>query len=305
MIYIQTVDGLSQVSPSLTKDKIIAALGYTPADNVTFYEDESGALLVVDSAGYVIARIDESGLTTTQVSAAAIMLNGEDLATKLAGLGDIDLSSYYTKTEVHQAIAASQPNMSAYATKEFVNEAIANIDVDVDLTGYATESFVNQAVTGLATESFVNEAMEGIDLSGYYTKEEIDETLSDLEVDVDLTDYALAADVEANKVITDAHESNKEVHVAEGEKRAWHAKSDFSGYFADLMDAPNIVNENDDEVIICDSHGNVILRATAEGLNAAAIYANGKLVSFPDYDHEDDEGKILKIVNGAPAWVEA
>lgn len=290
MIYIHTADGLSQVSPSLTKDKIIAALGYTPADNVTFYEDESGALLVVDNAGYVIARIDESGLTTTQVSAEAIMLNGEDLATKLAGLGDIDLSSYYTKTEVHQAIAASRPDMSNYATKEFVNEAVAKVDVDVDLTGYATESFVNQAV-------------ESIDLSGYYTKNEIDETLADLEVDVDLTDYALAADVEANKVLTDAHEANKDVHVAEGEKRAWHAKSDFSGYFADLMNAPHIVNENDDEVVICDSQGNVILRATAEGLNAAAIYANGKLVSFPDYDHEADEGAVLKIVGGMPTWV--
>ena len=57
-----------------------------------------------------------------------------------------------------------------------------------------------------------------------------------------------------------------------------------------------------DEVVICDSQGNVILRATAEGLNVAAVYVNGKAVSFPDYT-DADEGKTLKIVNGVPAWV--
>ena len=37
MIYIQKADGLQAISSQLTKEKIIAALGYTPADNATFY----------------------------------------------------------------------------------------------------------------------------------------------------------------------------------------------------------------------------------------------------------------------------
>ena len=86
MIYIQTSEGLNQVSPSLTKEKIIAALGYTPADNVTFFEDESGSLLIADSAGYVVARIDKDGIHTTRVMTNEIILNNEDLATKLASL---------------------------------------------------------------------------------------------------------------------------------------------------------------------------------------------------------------------------
>ena len=251
MIYIQTADGLSQVSPSLSKEKIIEALGYTPADNVTFFEDETGALLVVDNAGYVIARIDENGLTTTQVSASAIKLNGEDLTTKLEALGNIDLSDYYTKSEVRIAIANAQPDMSSYATKEFVNEAISDLDVDVDLTG-----------------------------------------------------YALSSEVEANKVLTDAHANDVDIHVSKDDKKSWDAKSDFSGAYEDLNGAPHIVNDNEDEVVICDSQGNVILRATAEGLNVTAVYVNGKAVSFPDYT-DADEGKILKIVNNKPVWVEA
>ena len=119
MIYVQTEQGLTQVSPSLTKDKIIAALGYTPADNMSFFEDESGALVIGDERGYAIARIDADGLTTTKISANAIALNGEDLAAKLKSLKDaidgieipempeipeVDLSNYYNKTEVDNAL---------------------------------------------------------------------------------------------------------------------------------------------------------------------------------------------------------
>lgn len=164
MIYVQTSEGLSQVSPSFTKEKIIAALGYTPADGATFWEDSSGTLVVADPEGYVIARIDENGLTTTRVEAGAISLNGEDLATKL------------------QELADKVP--------------------EVDLTGFASEEALNS-------------------------------------------------------------------HI-----QSFH----FSGNYKDLTNAPHIVNDNEDEVIICDSQGNIILRATAEGLNAANIYSNGESV---------------------------
>ena len=103
MIYIQGASGLQPISSQLTKEKIIAALGYTPADQAVFYEDESGALIIADEKDYVIARVDENGLTTTKVSASAIALNGEDLAAKLQELAnkvpDIDLSNYNYKLQ--------------------------------------------------------------------------------------------------------------------------------------------------------------------------------------------------------------
>lgn len=230
MIYIQTSDGLSQVSPSFTKEKIIEALGYTPADNATFYEDETGALLVVDNAGYVIARVDGEGLSTTQISVNAIKLNDEDLATKLESLGTIDLSNYYTKAEV--------------------NNAIANIEHPT----------------------------------------------------IDLSAYALSADVEADKVITDAHMADVMIHVTKEEKNSWTSKSNFSGNYIDLIDAPNIASEDEDNrLVICDASGNVIMRIDDSGLNVAAIYINGK-TAIPAYD-DSMEGAILKIIDGAPTWV--
>ena len=58
-------------------------MGYPPADNMSFFEDESGALVIGDEKGYAIARIDADGLTTTKISTNAITLNGEDLDAKL------------------------------------------------------------------------------------------------------------------------------------------------------------------------------------------------------------------------------
>lgn len=81
-----------------------------------------------------------------------------------------------------------------------IEEALKDIDVDVDLTGYATEEYVGTAITdalkdvdvdltGYATEEYVNTAIGNldipeaeVDLSGYYTKEEIDTILSNLPV---------------------------------------------------------------------------------------------------------------------------
>ena len=194
MIYVQTEQGLTQVSPSLTKDKIIAALGYTPADNVSFFEDESGALVIGDERGYAIARIDADGLTTTKISTNAIALNGEDLAAKLKSLKDaidsieipeipeVDLSNYYNKTEVDNALK----------------------NVKVDLTGYAKEEDIP-----------------------------------------DVSEY-------------DNHIADSEIHVSEEEKAIWNAKTSFSGNYADLAGAPNILDDNQEELVVCDKVGNVI-----------------------------------------------
>lgn len=234
MIYVQGLSGLTQLSPKLSKEKIIEALGFTPADKNSFYEDESGALLVADEQGYVIARIDANGLTTTKVTANAIELNGEDLATKL------------------QELATNIPEAE-------------------------------------------------VDLSNYYTKEEVDQAIEEIvPPETDLSNYALSADVEA-------HANNDDIHVTYGDKAIWNAKSDFNGDFNELSNAPHIVNDNEDELIVCDSAGNVILRATAEGLHAAAIYVNGKAVNEPvwKFTVKDKEYEVTPSTQKWSDWINA
>lgn len=192
MIYIQKADGLQAISSQLTKEKIIAALGYTPADQNTFWEDESGALIVADQAGHVIARIDADGFETTTVSAKAIQLDGKDLEAKLQELID----------------AIPEVDLSGLATQKYVDDAVANIDIpEINTDGLATEEALN------------------------------------------------------------AHVNNTDVH--------------FSGNYSDLSGAPNASNDNEEELIICDASGNVIMRVNANGLNAANVYVNGKAIGNP------------------------
>ena len=196
MIYVQTEQGLAQVSPSFTKDKIIAALGYTPADNMSFFEDESGALVIGDEKGYAIARIDADGLTTTKISTNAITLNGEDLDAKLKSLKD--------------------------------------------------------AIDGIEIPEMPE--IPEVDLSDYYNKTEVDNALKN--VSVDLTGYAKEEDI-PDVSLYDNHIADSKVHVSEEEKNIWNAKTSFSGNYADLAGAPNILDDNQEELVVCDKIGNI------------------------------------------------
>lgn len=74
---IQTADGLLEIGGKVTKEKVISALGYKPADeddlpNIT--EDESGELSIADESGNVILKVDADGVHTTEVTAKGVML---------------------------------------------------------------------------------------------------------------------------------------------------------------------------------------------------------------------------------------
>ena len=122
--YIQLENKLLQISGDLTAENISKALGYVPVspnvtnelservDNITFdslkdnpfLQDGSGELNIVDEAGNIIAKID------------------------IEGIHSVDF-------------IAGNHKLSNKTDKTYVDEAIKN--VEVDLTGYATEEYVN------------------------------------------------------------------------------------------------------------------------------------------------------------------
>lgn len=109
---------------------------------------------------------------------------------------EVDLSSYYTKTETDTAIQTAvdaidipEVDFTGYATEQYVQDQIDAIP-EVDLSEYAKQTWVqeqnylteHQSLEGYATETYVDEAIAGVvhpepDLSGYYTKEEVDAKL--------------------------------------------------------------------------------------------------------------------------------
>ena len=121
-------------------------------------------------------------------------------------------SYVYTETEVlnYNTLVQELQNINSNIEAIVEEYLIENPpEVEVDLNGYATEKYVDDAVaaldipdtSGLATEKYVDDAIANldipeaeVDLSNYYTKEEVDEK-----------DYALTSEIAScYKKITDA-----------------------------------------------------------------------------------------------------
>lgn len=69
-----------------------------------------------------------------------------------------------------QGSPGTTPDLTGYATESFVEAKIAAISTP-DLTNYATKDYVNNA--GFASETYVNSAIAAIDFTPYATKTEL------------------------------------------------------------------------------------------------------------------------------------
>lgn len=87
---------------------------------------------------------------------------------------EVDLESWVKE----QGYLTEHQSLADYYTKNEVDTAIEN--VEVDLTGYATEDWVKKQ----------NYLTEHQSLANYYTKSEVDEAISNIEVEVDTSNLA-------------------------------------------------------------------------------------------------------------------
>lgn len=146
---------------------------HSAADYIGATEDQLNALEALAAAfretgdvldAYALADHTHSEYATkTEVTE---QINGIDIP-------EVDLTGYYTRTETDEY----------FATIGYVDDVIADIDVDVDLTGYATKDYVTNEINELVLSGDGPQ----VDLSIYALKSDIQET--------DLSDYALKTDV--------------------------------------------------------------------------------------------------------------
>ena len=111
---------------------------------------------------------------TNVESSQPVKINNAQTITMLIPIDDIPIENspnavssggvYQSLKELDNKI--DNIDLSEYAKKEYVDEAIKN--VDVDLSNYYTKDEVDNALENVS-----------VDLSNYYTKEEIDTTLDE------------------------------------------------------------------------------------------------------------------------------
>lgn len=121
----------------------------------------------------------------------------------------------------------------------------------------------------------------------------------------DNSDNVIIADNDGNiifKVDADgAHTTDVEVNgTSLGEKiPVWDNKSDFSGDYNDLENAPNIKEDDSGDLAIVDEDGNIIFKVDAEGVHTTALDAKNVTIENNDIIDVIDD-KIAALVNSAP-----
>lgn len=177
------------------------------------YVDNSGFLTTIPS-DYITEGELENHLATKTYATIAYVNTAISNAGGFSGSGDgsIDLSDYATKIELdakadidhtHEGYLTTA-TLDSYALKSYVDDAVAGVQVDIDLSEYAKIEIVPTKVSDLvdyldyATTDYVDDAVANVtvDLSGYATTEAMDTALvNKAEVDHTHEDYALKTEI--------------------------------------------------------------------------------------------------------------
>lgn len=223
---------IPDVSGFATKGELDAAIKAIPAPDLTSYttkeelEQAIAGIPKVDLTGYAteqfvkneIEKIPEVDLsdyaTKEELPSIAGLATEEFVRQKIAeaelGESEVDLSAYYTKSEVDEKfenIEHPVTDLTGYATEEYVRDVIAAIP-QPDLGGYATDEELLEAignieipsVDGLASEEYVREQIAEIaipDTTGLATESYVDEAIAAIvipDAKADVNVYEIVSD---------------------------------------------------------------------------------------------------------------
>ena len=181
--------------------------------------------LIEDVTESVAGQIASAQIGEQVKIAEAAANRAENAASNAGSAVSNALSNYYNKTEVDTAISNVEVDLTGYATEDYVKDQIDAIP-EVDFTGYATEDYVKDQIDAipdvdlsgyaLKTEiptnvsDFTNDAgylTEHQSLAGLATEEYVQGEIEKVDVSDQLTDYAKSADVYTKTEVDDKIET--------------------------------------------------------------------------------------------------
>ena len=112
-----------------------------------FYDKHAATLRVMDGVSKGGFSIATENFVNAELTSLEEDLQGQ-IDDAVAAIPEVDLTPYYTKTETDVLLQNVSVDLTGYATETFVNNKIAAIP-SVDLTGYATESYVSGQISSL------------------------------------------------------------------------------------------------------------------------------------------------------------
>lgn len=255
------------------------------------YVDEAVKNVKVDLTDYPTRSEVESMLPTDYLTEEILGTKG--LATEayvnsavegLASEAYVDSAVEGVATELKQSILLESQDWQ-------VVDSDNNVILSVDSDGLHTTSMTLDGESA-ATEKFVADSIAAIefpetDLSNYYTKQETESLIPDTSkflteipeeyvTETELTDKGFLTEHQSLEGLAttqelEEHAQNSNLHVTSADKQKWNAKSNFSGDYNDLTNAPAIAEDGTGDLIIADNAGNIIFRASDHGLETTHL----------------------------------
>ena len=228
------------------------------------------------------------------------------------------LNDYTTNASLETTLANYTTNASLettlndYATKQYVDNELANIDlseyytkseVDNTLNSYTTNASLNTTLEAYATKQYVDNGLANIDLSEYYTKSEVDNTLNSYATVSSLEDYATVSSLE-DYVTNTSLNTTLQSYVTDSElntslnpitsdinsldNRVTTLESGGSGVSQEDWDNSNeaiakeFVNNRLEHLSINDKFNDYYNKSAADSRYATQVWANNKFVAKTD-----------------------
>lgn len=184
---IESVANQAVASSDALSARVAALVSEISNIDLELIKDSASTIMSLSS---VVARKADASAVYTKNQTDNIVASA--LMSSLAGYATTEdvtsrLSSYATLAALNQAITAVRVDLTPYATKSYVASAIA----DIDYSAYATKAYVNGAVNSIdlgpyATKSYVNSAISNINIGSYATTAYVNSAINN----IDLSSYA-------------------------------------------------------------------------------------------------------------------
>ena len=256
----------------------------TDAPNIS--EDESGNMVIADESGNIIFKADADGLHTTAVSLNGEAAASEKYVDEaIANIPKVDFTGYATENYVTSAVNSVKDELSesiiAEAEDWKVVDGDGNIIFSVDAEGaHATELTLNGEAA--ATEAYVNSAIANIefpttDLTGYATETYVDNKVADL---VNSAPEALNTLGEL-AVALENHEDAYDALLETVGSKATH--TDLENLKEELSES--ITAEAEDWKVV-DGNGNIIFSVDNTGAHTTNLTLNGEEAATKTYVDE-------------------
>lgn len=257
--YKQSLDNLSNMTFD-ESDPTVPAWAKEPT-KPTYTAEEIGLGNVNNTSD-----ADKPVSTATQNAINALRSDINDLIdTKVASLVDSAPDTLDTLNELAAALG-DDPNFATTVTTE--------IGKKVD----------KETGKGLSTNDFTDEYKDTLDNLSNMTFNEVDPTVPAWAKNATKPSYT-ASEVGAlsdTTVLADLVTDTNHRTVTDAEKESWNAKSNFSGDYRDLINVPEIDEDESGDYIIADSDGNIVFRINEYGTETTQLTTDTLIVDGTD-----------------------